>query len=183
MLPELDKSCFLGPQFIAGGGLVMILGECWMEVQVRSLLLDVALDMAGKSRCGLVWKSSCGGASCFLYSGCLLPQPSVPCSWPISQCGGRWVGGGGTHHHSHTFPAPPSSLLLAAKTTASPSIPERPGRQTCGGGGGGSFQHQLVHKMPFWCLGLVMCLWGYLLLGNCQLKFEPDLGLAVNCPG
>lgn len=73
----------------------------------------------------------------------------------------------------HLPPPLPASFWLQSLLLP-PTVPERPGRQTCAGA---SFQNQLVHRMPFWHLYLVMCLQGYSLLGNCQLKFEPDLGL------
>lgn len=142
-----------------------------MEMQVRSLPLDVASEMAGKSLCG--------GARCLLYSGCLLPQPSVLCSCACFPMWGQ-VGGG-----KHTITCTPSQLCLpAAKSTPSPHPTPASQRDLAGRlAWGALFRHQLVHKTPFWHLGLVMCLRGDLLLGNCQLKFEPDLGIAENCPG
>ena len=86
---------------------------------------------------------------------------------------------------SYTLPSEhlPTSyfqLPFGCKVCPFPQHSQRgPGRQTCMGA---SFQNQLVHRIPFWHLGLVMCLWGYLLLGNGQLKFESDLGNCSELP-
>lgn len=136
--------------------------------------LSASLDTAEIS--AAAWKSRCvGTAGCQrqpLHSvqSCLSLNPQSTFLCPLPRVG--------KHHHPHTVPVLPYSPVLAAKSAPFSNSPREGLADRLAWGL--VFRTSVSTECPF---GILMCLQGYLLLGNCQLKFEPDLGIAVNCLG